>query len=343
MGRDGGAALSPCNGGHLDPRGAPLPPPEQDPDSGLWLLTRHADVWAALCHPSVIPVGSGSGNGDLQTAAPDFGEILSPGRWARLRPYLEREAHHLVDRLPRGSPVELVESVARPWYLGVARTLLELDGDTAIQALPPARAVFRSASHSPDGSPHPEGDRGAWELAAILSRSPGPGDPAARVQAFVALTCTLPLLLAGSWLLLLEEGAAPPRHPRTLEELLRLAGPATRVFRETAAPVEWGGVSIPAGARLALGVAAANRDPGRFPDPHGMDPRRPACPHLSLGAGSHVCAGAALVRDALRLATGALFRPTLRLALVGPSDPPTWWGGAAIRGPDSLPVVVDAT
>lgn len=96
----------------------------------------------------------------------------------------------------------------------------------------------------------------------------------------------------------------------------------------------------PARARLALDLAAANRDPHCYPDPHRLDPHRPACAHLSLGAGAHVCAGATVVRDALRLATESLFRPGVGVALAGPGAPPTWMEATTIRGLETLPVVL---
>jgi cytochrome P450 len=38
-------------------------------------------------------------------------------------------------------------------------------------------------------------------------------------------------------------------------------------------------------------MAAANRDPGTFPDPEQFDPSRAANTHLAFGAGAHSCLG----------------------------------------------------
>lgn len=319
---------------------APPGPPVFLPGSRLWLVTRHADVGAALRDPSMVPPGSGATDGHPAPGAPSFDELLAPARWTRLRPSLEQDLDHLVDRLPRETPVDLVGALASPWCLGLARRLLELDAATAEEGLPLARRVFGAASRTPDGAPDEGATGAAAALATLLSRNPGPGDPAARVQAFVALTCTLPRLLAGAWgLLLAQEDAPPLPGPRLLEEVLRLAGPAGRVFRDTTAGAHRGGVWIPAGARVALDLAAANRDPDRFPEPERLDPGRGVCPHVALGAGLHPCAGAALVRDALRLGTEVLFAPGRRPTLAGPWAPPVGSEANTIRGPETLPVV----
>jgi cytochrome P450 len=167
-----------------------------------------------------------------------------------------------------------------------------------------------------------------------------PGGTAARVQAFVALSCTLPALLAGSWLALLEQDHPGPAHPwllepegplpaALLEELLRLGGPARLLYREVG-----GGQGEPGGL-LELDLAAANRDPDVFPSPLRLDPLRRGPPHLALGRGPHACAGASVVRMALRTATEALFRHAAHVELAAPPD---WLEGLAIRAPLTLPV-----
>ena len=82
-----------------------------------------------------------------------------------------------------------------------------------------------------------------------------------------------------------------------VEEFARYDGPALLAIRRF--PVEditIGGVTVPAGETVLLSLAAANRDPRRFPDPDRLDLGRDATGHLALGHGIHYCLGAPLAR-----------------------------------------------
>ncbi|MCC3772296.1 cytochrome P450 [Streptomyces sp. UNOC14_S4] len=96
--------------------------------------------------------------------------------------------------------------------------------------------------------------------------------------------------------------------PGAVEECLRHDGPFRAVGpRYTVARVDLGeGVSIPAGEFLLIAVAAANRDPRRFPDPHRFDITRTDHAHLALGYGTRRCAGAALARAQMEILLGRL-------------------------------------
>ena len=109
----------------------------------------------------------------------------------------------------------------------------------------------------------------------------------------------------------------PEGVPGAIEETLRWDPPAQGTFRSTLAPVEIGEIQIPAGARVQLLWASANRDEARFPDGDGETFRlgREQPGHLSFAAGPHFCLGAALARAETRSAFDALLRKTTEIEL----------------------------
>lgn len=82
-----------------------------------------------------------------------------------------------------------------------------------------------------------------------------------------------------------------------IEETLRLEPPTQGMFRLLTEDVTIGDQMVPAGSYVYLSYAAANRDPGHFPDPGRVDLHRPnPQAHLSFGNGTHMCLGAGLAR-----------------------------------------------
>ncbi len=96
--------------------------------------------------------------------------------------------------------------------------------------------------------------------------------------------------------------ADPALIPNTVEECLRYAGSVAAWRRITTKDTEVGNVSIPAGARLLIVQASANRDPRQFEDAEEFDPRRAAASeHLTFGYGAHQCMGKNLARMELQI------------------------------------------
>lgn len=90
--------------------------------------------------------------------------------------------------------------------------------------------------------------------------------------------------------------ADPSLAPGAVEECLRFDGPVHLTGRTATVPSVVGGVEIEPGQGLVTLLAAANRDPGRFPDPDRLDITRPDNQHLTFSHGIHYCLGAALAR-----------------------------------------------
>jgi hypothetical protein len=130
--------------------------------------------------------------------------------------------------------------------------------------------------------------------------------------------------------------ADPGLIPNAVEEALRHDTSVIAWRRVTTQPVEIGGVPVPAGARLMLSLASANRDPAQFQDPDAFDVHRPnARDHLAFGIGIHFCLGAPLARIEVRTVLELLTERAPDLELVRDQElrfPPNM----SFRGPREL-------
>jgi cytochrome P450 len=111
--------------------------------------------------------------------------------------------------------------------------------------------------------------------------------------------------------------AEPALIGTAIEELLRYESPLQLNNRQAREPVELGGVAMPAGSFVTLGIAAANRDPAVFERPDELDIGRDPNRHLAFGQGAHACSGMNVARLEGRLAIGALAARYPRLDLAG--------------------------
>ena len=129
--------------------------------------------------------------------------------------------------------------------------------------------------------------------------------------------------------------------PPTIDEILRIHPPLIANRRVTTKEVTISGQKIPAGERLTLLWASANRDEDVFGDPDEFSLERDPALNLLYGEGIHICPGAPLARLVLRLVMEELFGQTARLALSEDSEP--IHAKYPAGGFDSLPVklVVD--
>jgi len=94
----------------------------------------------------------------------------------------------------------------------------------------------------------------------------------------------------------------PSLIPKLLEEVLRLEGSTKATFRLARRDTRIGAMEIPAGTRVLVSLAAANRDPRRWESPQELRlDRERAREHLGFGRGKHVCAGAPLARVEVRI------------------------------------------
>ncbi|HEY3165154.1 MAG TPA: cytochrome P450 [Candidatus Limnocylindrales bacterium] len=106
--------------------------------------------------------------------------------------------------------------------------------------------------------------------------------------------------------------------PGAIEELLRFDAPIQALARTATRDVLLHDAVIPAGARVALVWASANRDERRWPDPDRLDIARPVQRHVSFGDGIHHCLGAPLARLEASIVFEELFRRIPEYAVTGP-------------------------
>ena len=124
-----------------------------------------------------------------------------------------------------------------------------------------------------------------------------------------------------------------------VEELLRYDGPVeTSTERFAGEDVAIGGTIIPKGEMVLVVIAAADRDPERFPEPDTLDIARMENKHLAFGKGIHHCLGAPLARMEGQIAIGTLIERMPSLRLKGSPDSLSWRPGMVLRGLKALPV-----
>ncbi|MEV4630832.1 cytochrome P450 [Micromonospora sp. NPDC049523] len=357
-----------------------------------WLVTRYAEVRAALADPR-LSLDKANSDGTwrgfslppaldanlLNMDPPNHTRIrrltraaFGPQRITDLRPRVEAAAEELLDRIAADGRADLVADYAGPLPVTVICDLLgvpaqdraALRGWTDVMLSPPAddpRAAGRVVVQLQefmvrliaDKRREPGDDLLSAMIAARDTGSDGSTDRLSEDEltslAFLVLfagyensvhligTGILALLRQPEQLDGLREASELPAA--AVEELLRYEPPSPVALRRfPVTDLEIGGVTIPAGATVLLGVAAANRDPRRFDNPELLDVSRSDNGQLTLGHGIHYCVGAPLARLELQVAVGAVLRRFPKLALAVDPAELAWRPSFRTRGLRSLPV-----
>ena len=129
--------------------------------------------------------------------------------------------------------------------------------------------------------------------------------------------------------------------PAAVEEMLRYESPSQHTGRIAPQDVELGGRVIKKGQAVMAVMAAANRDPERFPDPDRFNVARTDNRHLAFGYAAHFCFGAALARvEGQEVFEALILRlPDLELQ----PSPLVWRNNLGLRGLTTLPVKFQAS
>lgn len=129
----------------------------------------------------------------------------------------------------------------------------------------------------------------------------------------------------------------PDRIPGAVEEFLRLTSPVQGLARTTTRDVTLHDTAIPAGRKVLLLYASANRDERAYgPDAGNLDVTRQPRNILTFSHGAHHCLGAAAARMQSRVALTELLTrcPDIEVDETGI----LWAGGNYVRRPLSVPV-----
>jgi len=130
----------------------------------------------------------------------------------------------------------------------------------------------------------------------------------------------------------------PSLAPSAVEECLRYTPSIPLILRRAFQDTTLAGNLLSAGEPVFVSVAAANRDPRRFPDPDRFNIARADNEHLTFGGGIHYCLGAMLARAEAQVIFATLARryPKMELA----QQTIEWRDTIMFRGPKAVRVAV---
>jgi cytochrome P450 len=290
-----------------------------------------------------------------------------------VRPELQRIVAGLIDRMRDRQRIDVVDDFAYPFpvtmicaRLGVPRedeARFHPWAEAIVAALDPRPGQEQAAAQEAEARARTEMTQYMSGLVDRFRTQPGTGllselavDEGMATEDIVATGQLLLVaghettvnLIANGMLTLLRHPGQLDRLRRDpdlqaiplIEELLRYEPPVQLLPAFVALDdVEVAGVTIPRGSRITLALAAANRDPNRFPDPEQFDPDRRDNEHLGYLGGIHYCFGAPLARQEVQVALAELACRLENPRLV--EDPPPYRQSAGLRGPRHLSVEID--
>lgn len=341
-------------------------PPVFDAEAGSFIITRFADVRAALAHPDLVvrkPLSETGGEaaGRRARRMSDLTGLLTKHLASREIAGLEEVASAFVDGVlerafARGE-LEVVADLAHPLALTVIFRVLGIAGERFEDLHPLLAAITRGHDMAPTEADRMRGrfaqqTMGRWLVpkvlaapegslaAAVRDIAAGRNDDGRMVIGWAAMlvysgSTTIRDFLVNVVALLVDRpdvaarlAAEPAILGTMVEECLRLEGPVRGTGRIAAADLVIGEIGIPAGSVVHLMFDQANRDPERFSDPDVFDPVRSPNPHLSFGHGHTFCLGAHLAR----LETRALILRILpHLHRLRRTHPPIWTSARLLR------------
>jgi cytochrome P450 len=296
------------------------------------------------------------------------GTAFTPRRMECLRDSIERVTGELLDRMAPHSHANIVSDLAMPLSMAVICDLLGVPEnnrpdfrqwtdtlqssapDAAVRSREAMREMHRFLVKLIDRKRRAPSDDLLSALIAVRDEGDRLSEDELVAMAFLLLfggyhnaasliaTTVLALLTHPEHLAAVRTGGLS--MDAVTEEALRWNSPAMLAVRRFAKQdVRIGTTTIPAGERIWLSWASANRDPDQFAMPATFDPTRAdSNGHLAFGHGAHYCPGAALARLENSIAVSSLMHRFPELSLMGTADALQWTDSLRSRGLRELPV-----
>ncbi|MFF7558227.1 cytochrome P450 [Streptomyces olivaceus] len=361
-----------------------------------WLVTEYSDVRRLLADPRLSKSAAGAAPIIAKHSTEDvsgasitsdsmlfsdppqhsrlrrmFSRAFTMRRTLDLRPRIEELTDELLDAIPAGSEIDLVESVAMALPIAVIgellgvpraahhdlrrwnRALTSVDSEPSekyqayMASLDYFRTLVAQKSKSHDGADDlinamidPENEE-RFEESELLSTIFLMMNAGYETTANLISSSVYALLKHPEQLELLRGDAT--LIPNAVEEFLRYESPLNlSTLRYTTEPVEVGDTVVPAGEVVFLALSSANRDPERFAEPDRLDIRRNTATHLAFGHGIHHCVGAPLARLEGEIVLARLLDRFPHWEAAEQLERLTWRYTLQFRGLERLPVRLHA-
>jgi pimeloyl-[acyl-carrier protein] synthase len=295
---------------------------------------------------------------------------FTPSRVAVLRSHIREVVGRLLDRVESDHRMDVIRDLAEPLPAIVTAEMLGVpvsDCDQLKAWTADFAEMLGNFQHNPDRGPRmvrTVHDMTAYFQEAVRQQRGHPGeglvtslstaevDGDRLTEEEIVATCIVTMVggqetttnLIGNGLLTLLRHAAELERLRgdlslvssAVEEMLRYESPSQHTGRLAPVDRELGGKVIRKGQAVMAVMAAANRDPERFPDPDRFDIGRQDNRHLAFGYAAHFCFGAALARIEGQEAFEGMLRrfPEFHLA----PGPLVWRNNSGLRGVSALNV-----
>jgi cytochrome P450 len=280
-------------------------------------------------------------------------------------PQIEAEAERLVERLVKQKTFDAMADCARHLPVTIVSRLVGLPEEGRANMLRWAAATFDALgvmnARGTEALPHirelhdycadartlsglsPDGWAAAlWRAAdaGTISRSKCP----AMMRDYISPSLDTTIFAIGSLIWLFARHPDEWERVRTdvsliagaINEALRLESPIRGFTRVLTREATYGDTQVPAGDRVLLLYASANRDERKWEAPELFDVTRNNREHLGFGFGPHVCVGMHLARLEITALMKAFVRRVERFEI----GQPTWAVNNVLRGFSHLPVTV---